>query len=198
MIDQLTGSLASEYNQHMETLLRDRNNAIAHNQTLITQALTQYSSSTGVKNMWDKLEANFARHYNQSRRNIGVKRRQQSVGRCLMYTKLALVDAGYFSQYPSQLHAKDFGSHLSRAGFTNLMSTPGLESINVDNAPPGAVIVYKGGTSGHIEVKMEDGGYGSDHWNDVPISDYLNRTPIGIYVKLDENVLNGLVEVPNE
>lgn len=198
MIDQLTGSLASEYNQYMETMLRDRNNAIAHNQGLITQALTQYSSSTDVKNMWDELDVNFARHYNKNRRNVGVKRREQSVGRCLMYTKLAMVDAGYFSQYPSELHAKDFGPHLTRAGFTNLMNTPGLESVNVHNAPPGAVIVYKGGDSGHIEVRMQDGGYGSDHWNDVPISDYLDRTPIGIYVKLDENVLNGLVEVPNE
>lgn len=197
MIDQLTGSLATEYNKHIEELLKNRNAAIEHNKNLLEQAIKQYSESEEVKKMNQKLEDNFTAHYNKSRRKIGSKGKSRSVGRCLMYAKLALVSGEFFSQYPSQMHAKDFGPHLTRAGFTNLMNTPGYEEITPETAPAGAVIVYKGGTSGHIEMKMPDGGYGSDHWNDVPISDYLNRTPIGIYVKIP-NPIEGVVEVPNE
>ena len=198
MIDQLTGSLASEYNEHIAELLKNRNAAIEHNQSLLEQAIKQYGESDEVRRMNAKLEQNFKVHYDKYRTNIGSKRKQASVGRCLMYAKLALISGGFFSQYPSEFHAKDFGSHLTGAGFTNLMDTPGYKDITPETSPVGAVIVYEGGPSGHIEMKMPDGGYGSDHWNDVPIKDYLNRTPIGIYVKIDENVLNGLVEVPNE
>lgn len=197
MINELTGSLGTQYNTYIESLVRDRNAAIEHNRGLMEQAIAQYSESDGVSRMFARLESNFTVHYNRSRRRVGSKAKGRSVGRCLMYAKLALVSGGFFRQYPSEMHAKDFGPHLTRAGFTNLMQTEGFENITPETAPKGAVIVYSGGTSGHIEMKMEDGGFGSDHWNDVPINDYLARRPIGIYVKIPDTI-DGMVEVPNE
>ncbi len=196
MIDQLTGSLGTEYSRHLQQIMADRNRAISHNRALLDRAIASYSNSNEVRRMHARLRQNFTVHYNSRRRRVGSKSQGRSVGRCLMYTKLALVSAGFFGQYPSQLHAKDFGPHLDRAGFTNLMDVPGFENITPETAPPGAVIIYRGGTSGHIEVKMDDGKYGSDFVKSEPISDYMARVPIGIYVKIP--TVDGMVEVPNE
>lgn len=198
MIDQLTGSLGSEYNTYIENLLQNRNAAIEHNQNLMQQAIQQYSSSNDVSRMWARLNQNLTVHYNSRRRRIGSKSRGASVGRCLMYVKMSMLSGNFFNNYPSQLHARDFGSNLSRAGFTNLMETPGFEEIDPENAPAGSIIVYRGGDSGHIEVKTEDGRYMSDFVSSTPISSRTNRrVPIGIYVKIPDNI-EGLVEVPNE
>lgn len=196
MIDELTGTLGTEYSRYIQQVLDDRNRAIAHNRALLDRSIQSYSQSTEVRRMWARLNQNFRVAYNSRRRRTGTKAPGRSLGRCLMYAKLGLVSGGFFSQYPSELHAKNFGPHLDRAGFTNLMNVPGFEDITPETAPPGAVIIYRGGTSGHIEVKMEDGQYGSDFIKDEPISEYMARYPIGIYVKLTNT--DGLLEVPNE
>ncbi len=197
MIDQLTGTLGSEYNAYIERLLQDRNAAIAHNRNLMDQAVSQYSNSDEVQRMWTRLERRFTTRLNRNRRPVGTKPASTSIGRCLMYVKFGLVSGGFMS-YPGTAHAQQFGPVLRQSGFTNLMDTPGFEDITPETAPPGAVIVYRGGDSGHIEVKMEDGRYGSDFVSNSPISARTSRrVPIGIYVKIPSNI-EGLVEVPNE
>ncbi len=197
MIDQLTGTLGSDYNSYLEQLLQDRNAAIIHNRNIMDQAIAQYSNSDEVSRMWTRLNNRFTTRLNRSRRPVGSKPAGTSIGRCLMYVKFGLVSGGFMS-YPGTRHAKDFGPVLRNSGFTNLMDTPGFEDITPEDAPPGAVIVYRGGDSGHIEVKMEDGRYGSDFVSTTAISQRTSRrVPIGIYVKIPRNI-EGLVEVPNE
>lgn len=197
MIDQLTGSLGTEYNSYLSSLLQNRTAALTHNRQLMDQAIAQYSNSDQVRRMYTRLNQNFTVHYNRSRRRVGSKTRGRSVGRCLMYTKMALLSGNFFRSYPGVGAAKNFGPELDRAGFTNLMETPGFEDMTPETAPEGAVIVYSGGQYGHIEVKMSDGSYGSDFNSSSPISSRIARTPIGIYVKIPDTI-EGMVEVPNE
>lgn len=197
MIDQLTGSLGSEYNTYVENLLENREAALTHNRGLLDQAIAQYSASDEVTRMQARLRNRFTVKLDRNRRVVGSKLATSSIGRCLMYVKFGLVSGG-FMRYPGTRHAKDFGPVLRNSGFTNLMDTPGFEEITPENAPAGAVIVYRGGESGHIEVKMDDGKYGSDFVSSSPISARTSRrVPIGIYVKIPRNI-DGLVEVPNE
>jgi len=197
MIDQLTGSLGSEYNSYVENLLQNRDAALTHNKNILDQAIAQYSSSDGVMRMQARLRERFTVKLDKNRRRVGSKLATSSIGRCLMYVKFGLVSGGYMP-YPGTRHAQDFGPVLRNNGFTNLMNTPGFEDITPENAPPGAVIIYRGGESGHIEVKMDDGKYGSDFVSSSPISARTSRrVPIGIYVKIPRNI-EGLVEVPNE
>lgn len=197
MIDQLTGSLGSEYNTYIENLLRNREAALTHNRELLEQAIAQYSNSDEVRRMQARLTERFTVRLNKQRRVVGSKLATTSIGRCLMYVKFGLVSGG-FMRYPGTRHARDFGPVLRNSGFTNLMDTPGFEDMTPENAPPGAVIVYRGGDSGHIEVKMADGRYGSDFVSNSPISARTSRrVPIGIYVKIPTTI-DGMVEVPNE
>ncbi|PIR28740.1 MAG: hypothetical protein COV38_14475, partial [Bdellovibrionales bacterium CG11_big_fil_rev_8_21_14_0_20_38_13] len=171
--------------------------ALTHNKNILDQAIAQYSSSDGVMRMQARLRERFTVKLDKNRRRVGSKLATSSIGRCLMYVKFGLVSGGYMP-YPGTRHAQDFGPVLRNNGFTNLMNTPGFEDITPENAPPGAVIIYRGGESGHIEVKMDDGKYGSDFVSSSPISARTSRrVPIGIYVKIPRNI-EGLVEVPNE
>lgn len=198
MIDQLTGSLGSQYNTYLEELLSSREAALTHNKNLLDQAIAQYSSSDDVRRMHARLNQRFTVRLSSSRRPSGSKSSSTSIGRCLMYVKFGMLSGGFASSYPPGAHAQGFGPELRKMGFTNLMKTPGFEDLTPENAPPGAVIVYSGGRSGHIEVKMEDGRYGSDFVSNTPISSRTRaRVPIGIYVKIPRNI-EGLVEVPNE
>lgn len=198
MIDQLTGSLGSEYNSYIEKLLENREAALTHNRELLDKAIEQYSNSDDVRRMHTRLNQRFTVRLSSHRRPSGSKASTTSIGRCLMYVKFGLLSGGFATSYPPGAHAKDFGPKLKSMGFSNLMDMEGFDDINPENAPPGAVIVYSGGRSGHIEVKMEDGRYGSDFVSNTPISSRTRaRVPIGIYVKIPRNI-EGLVEVPNE
>lgn len=98
----------------------------------------------------------------------------KSIHMCLRYVKKALFATKMIRTYPGIVAAKDFGPFLGKEGFANLLETkPGT---NLDNAPIGAIIVYRpvemqeynGKTVyGHIEIKTEK-GY---------VSDYLSVKP---------------------
>jgi hypothetical protein len=198
MIDELTGSLGSDYGRYLDDLSKRRDQALKHNRQILDQAIANYSSSTQVANMFKNLRTNFTRRHNKYRNYVGPKPAGVSSKRCLMHVKLGLVAGKLFSSYPGTQAAQDFGPNLTRAGFTNLMGMPGMEHITPENAPAGAIIVYRGGDYGHIEVKMDDGNYGSDFVKDAPISAYSSkRRPIGVYVKIPSEI-PGMIEVPNE
>lgn len=63
------------------------------------------------------------------------------------------------------LHAKDTGPALRAAGFQQ------VSGCTAANAPNGAVMVYSGGRSGHIEIKVVRGG------EDYYCSDYCGQEP---------------------
>jgi len=93
---------------------------------------------------------------------------------CWQYVKHALLDAGAVARYPSTNYAFQAGLELtSRYGFIR------LPIYNPYRAPVGAVLVYRGGSAGHVEIRTEN-GFASDyhsHWA-------CRYRLIGVYAKL--------------
>ena len=109
-----------------------------------------------------------------------------------MYVKFGMLEAGYFRNYPGGQFASDFAPALSAQGFVNIMNSNGFEITDPEKAPVGSVIVYENTPGskrpGHIEVKLDNGEYGSDYIDDQARSETSSqRKIIGIYVKLPEN-----------
>lgn len=140
-----------------------------------------YSDSNQVKNMIAKLRVNLTKNCTAS--GCSGKRKPGSKGKCLRYIKYGLLGGGFTKEYSGTLHAKDSGADLKRYGFKNLMSDPTYAQMTARDAPIGAILVYSGGKSGHVEMKSGENEYLSDHANNIPISDYLPRKLIGVYVK---------------
>lgn len=94
--------------------------------------------------------------------------------RCWKFVKLALLQAGAVSSYPSTNYAKQAGAELtSRYGFVR------LSTRDPYHAPIGAVIVYGGRGAGHVELRTEH-GFASDYH-----STRRCRYPvIGVYARL--------------
>lgn len=94
--------------------------------------------------------------------------------RCWQYVKNALLEAGAVGAYPSTNYAVQAGAELSgKYGFIR------LPIHNPYRAPVGAVLVYEGGSAGHVEIRTED-GFASDyhsHWA-------CRYRLIGVYAKL--------------
>lgn len=141
----------------------------------------KYSESAQVANMIATLKRNLTKTC--TAQGCSGKRKPGSVGKCLRYMKFGLIGGGFTKQYSGTRHAKHAGDDLKRYGFKNLMDDPILNQMTPRDAPIGAVLVYSGGKSGHIEVRSGENEYLSDHSNDIPISDYLPRKLIGVYVK---------------
>jgi hypothetical protein len=110
----------------------------------------------------------------------GNKPISKSLGKCYRYTKLALQGAGVVTPYINGLAAKDAAWQMEQDvyGFTNV--DDGVASP--DNVPLGTVIVYSGGTYGHIEIVAECNGkrmYCSDYCSERPRSGYDRRNGRG-------------------
>lgn len=103
----------------------------------------------------------------------------RSKGMCYQAVKRALVDSGMTKHYLPGGHAYEAHTkgYLKGAGFTNYIGR-----YNAFNAPPGCVLVYKGGSSGHIETRTRR-GYCSDFCSRSPISTRLPRRLVGVYCK---------------
>lgn len=103
----------------------------------------------------------------------------RSKGMCYQAVKEALVDSGMTKHYLPGGHAYEAHTkgYLKRAGFDNYIGR-----YSAFNAPPGCVLVYKGGRSGHIETRTR-GGYCSDFCSKSPISTRLPRRLVGVYCK---------------
>ena len=71
---------------------------------------------------------------------------------CWHYVKHALFSAGVISSYPKTAYAAEAGDELMRSyGFKRLPIRDPYA------APVGAVLVYRNGTRGHVEIRTEDG-----------------------------------------
>jgi hypothetical protein len=84
---------------------------------------------------------------------------------------------------PGGVHARDAGTQLRAAGFRNLRSDPRFQNMTPEQAPVGAVLVYSGGDSGHIEVKSGASEYLSDFRSTQSINHRLPRRLIGVYIR---------------
>lgn len=93
---------------------------------------------------------------------------------CLLFvrTKLGL------PPNPRSVHARDYGSVLSSHGYCAFRGSP-------DSAPIGAVLVYSGGESGHIERKVGPNSYWWGPTNSGPASEWTStkRYLKAIYTK---------------
>jgi hypothetical protein len=97
-----------------------------------------------------------------------------STARCWRYVKQALLQAGAVNAYPGTNYAFEAGQELiSHYGFVRL-------SIHDPyNAPVGSVLVYRGGSAGHVEIRTEH-GFASDYRSSWCCRYHL----IGVYAKL--------------
>lgn len=113
-------------------------------------------------------------HLVKAARLADAKAFPHSTLRCWMYVKDALLAAGAVTVRPTSNYACQAGAELmSRYGFVR------LPIHNPYGAPLGAVLVYSGGTAGHVEIRTED-GFASDyhsHWA-------CRYKLIGVYAKL--------------
>ena len=93
---------------------------------------------------------------------------------CLLFvrTKLGL------PPNPRSAHARDYGSILTKHGYCVTKTTP-------RNAPVGAVLIYSGGASGHIELKRGANSYWWGPTNSGPATEWKNtkRYLKAIYTK---------------
>jgi hypothetical protein len=142
---------------------------------------SSYSNAPQTRRMIETLRRNLTRNCDP-RTGCRGSRRPGSVGRCLRYVKFGML-GNYTNSYPPGLHAKDFGGQLQRMGFRNLKSDSRFRNMRPEQAPEGAILVYSGGPSGHIEVKAGPNEYLSDFRDSRPISERLPRRLIGVYVK---------------
>jgi len=94
--------------------------------------------------------------------------------RCWRYVKDALLQAGAVGARPTSNYACQAGSELSgRYGFVR------LPIRNPYSAPVGAVLVYRGGGAGHVEIRTEH-GFASDYRSPWACRYHL----IGVYAKI--------------
>ena len=100
---------------------------------------------------------------------------------CWRYVKLALVRSYLVSEYPRTSSAVYAGSDLKREGFKNIIA----KGAKPHDAPYGAVLVYRGGKHGHVEVKGTGNWFYSDYIAiREPDDDFFKRrTLIGIWIK---------------
>lgn len=79
---------------------------------------------------------------------------------------------------PRSAHARDYGPVLSSHGYCTFRGSP-------DSAPVGAVLVYSGGASGHIEIKRGQDSYWWGPTNDGPATEWSStrRNLKAIYTK---------------
>jgi hypothetical protein len=115
----------------------------------------------------------------------------RSKGLCYRAVKDALTAAGITRSNLPGNSAKDAHQrgYLRQAGMRDIMANlrsrhgNNLQAI-AQNAPPGAVLVYEGGSHGHghIEIKSGQNEYCSDFCSTRPVNTYLRRRLIGVYV----------------
>jgi hypothetical protein len=133
-----------------------------------------------------------AAHWSAAVCRKGICDSRKSKYACYRGVKDALVKAGMVDAWWAEEAASDahFRGSLARRGFRNVMNEGA--GFNSKNAPLGAILVFSGGkkrcagrtkTCGHIEIKVSQTDYCSDHCNKIPVDGYLNRKLVGVYVK---------------
>lgn len=153
--------------------------------------------------------------YDRHRRYLGEKNPGRSLRRCYQYVKMATHRGGLLPSEPgecrsddrscpirlrNQASAQHSGTVWEYEGFVNLLDVPDWKERFSDprNAPVGAILVYSGGSDGHVEFRSDGknlakenrliGGsvdnclFVSDFCSEVPISDILGRRLTGVYV----------------
>lgn len=207
-INEIAKNLASDFSAYQAELEKRQLEALAKNAEIIKKGIKSYSESDKTKLMIKKLRRNITKCIADSCDKISSlankdkKPGYKSVAYCARYVKYGMLGSkNYLKSYPNFVNAVNAGHTLKNAGFSNLMDNPSFSSITPENAPIGSVIVYrkvgaKGGRPGHIEVKTAENEYISDFKGSKPTRVGGMRVPIGIYIKVPNELKKELVEVP--
>lgn len=183
-LDQCLGDFEYKFvNENVEALEGDLAKIMLASYKKGTSAadFKNYSNSKSVANMIARLRSNLRKNCSAS--GCSGSRKAGSTGKCFRYVKWGWIGGGFTKSYPGTKMARDAGGDLRRMGFRNLLSESKYNTLTARDAPKGAVLVYSGGCCGHVEVKAGDNEYLSDFSSGRPVSDYLPRRLIGIYVK---------------
>lgn len=105
-----------------------------------------------------------------ARRGHPPQRGNVSKSLCAQAVRQTLTEVGLFHGelgWPNEAIEYHTEGYLTKQGFqdvTSLFPTP-------DSAPASCVLVYSGGESGHIEIKVGTNGYCSDYCSNTPITE---------------------------
>ena len=168
-------------NGAIEELNEDLEKVILTGSGFNLKPFEKYSNSQSVEKLVARLRRNLTKVCTVE--GCPKKRNPGSIGKCLRYVKLGMMAGGFTSSYSGTKHAGDYGRDLKGMGFKNLLSDSKYKGMTARTAPRGAVLVYSGGSSGHIEVKAGENEFLSDFRSARPVNEYLGRRLIGIYVK---------------
>lgn len=168
------------------------------------KAFQEYSTNPKTLNAISIIEKNVSKCLRiQTVRGVRVctrvgqaKEANRSIGLCTKYVKHALweKEPRFMESYPGTVYAVDSGDFLKEAGFSNLLDLDSFKNMTPSSAPKGAVLVYRNtsrrdGRAGHVEIKLDDNKFGSDHLNTRAISDYHpHRELIGIYIQIPQEL----------
>jgi hypothetical protein len=219
-INKIANNLVPGFEKYMANKEQRRLDAIEHNEKVYSDAVSTYSESAKTLKMISTIKANATKCLESSckTKSGGLKRSvyydkkakkyKKAAGRsmayCFRYVKYGMVGSYTDNKWDvTGTYAVHAGASLKRKGFTNIMDDPAFKGLTPKNAPVGAIIVYKKkgaakGRPGHIEVKTAESEYVSDFIGSSPTTVGGQRIPIGIYIKIPEDLKSKLVEVPNE
>ncbi len=148
----------------------------------VSQDFKEMALPEGLKNQIVAYEE--SKEVHQMLRFARSKLKPRKVPRCYRAVKLALLNAGLIDHYPAGKKADDAIEglkNLKDLGFINLMKADPKVFRKIADAPHGAILVYRGGKHGHIEIY--------DRANKRGVSDFLRkkilkrRRLVGIFVK---------------
>ncbi len=222
-INQIANNLVPGFEAYLADLEKRKEEARAHNEKIYKEAVTAYSQSSKTQTMIKTIKDNTTKCLEKScfKKDGKTKKRtvyydkktkkykksdRKSMAYCFRYVKYGMVGKGNFVGEKNDVPGKfavHAGHSLERIGFKNMMEDPAFRGITPETAPVGAIIVYRKvgeylGRPGHIEVKASENEYVSDFINKKPTTVGGARVPIGIYIKVPDDLKSKLVEVPNE
>ncbi|HLE10662.1 MAG: hypothetical protein A2504_12685 [Bdellovibrionales bacterium RIFOXYD12_FULL_39_22] len=168
--------------------------------TIFSQEIQNYTGSEEVKKMIETLRGNLDKCIAiEDKDNQAVCKKDRPFDRkpqdlpstvCYHYVKRGIEGGGFVKNFPfgkdkQNRRAQFSGPLLQKAGFTNILKEEKYKTLTAYTAPIGAILVYEGGASGHIEVKAGENEFLSDFVGTEPVNDQLNldRKLIGVYVK---------------
>lgn len=170
----------------------------------LAEVVESYQSSDTVKDMLRTAKNGYSAVRKRGSRvvrrtSVSSNRKSGSIGACYNGVKELLQKSGVTPRRLVGEHAKNAGASLNKQGFLNLLKTDYKNKIKSPyDAPVGAIIVYGGGASGHIEVRTATGfisDYNSPNARTGSAKAGLSgkgRRVIGVYIKETLEVKNYL------
>jgi hypothetical protein len=119
---------------------------------------------------------------------------------CATYVKIGLAAAGFTNGYlvTTSSGAQDMGKDFEASGFKNIIGDlyGKKDTINNSDIPEGAVIIYKGGDYGHIEIYIKE-AFWSDYVRSYGRTTMFNDESKTLPIKGRPDAKGNLPSIPN-